>query len=251
MAVKRFLLMALVLSVMVTTGPVLADSDFYVIAGGGATVGTKISSVPFIINTPGFYFFSRNLDHSGTEVAILVNANNVTIDLMGFSLGHSGIGGLGQGIALSNCNNVEIRNGTIRGFYNGIFDPSTSGNNHRVINIAAINPGIGTSGYNILLAGTDHLVKNCTASNCGAGGILIGSGTITGCRASGNGTHGFIIELGPGNFIGNVARNNRGTGFRFYGSSKIMLDQNSASDNTPNYSVGDATNTAWGTNAGR
>jgi hypothetical protein len=109
--VKRFLLLALVFSVMVTTGPVLADSDFYVIAGGGATVGTKISSVPFIINTPGFYFFSRNLDHSGTEPAIFVNADNVTIDLMGFSLSHTGIGGLGMGIALGS-NNVEIRNGT-------------------------------------------------------------------------------------------------------------------------------------------
>jgi parallel beta-helix repeat protein len=250
MPVKRFLLLALVFSVMVTTGPVLADSDFYVIAGGGATVGTKISSVPFIINTPGFYFFSRNLDHSGTEPAIFVNADNVTIDLMGFSLSHTAISGLGMGIALGS-NNVEIRNGTIRGFYIGIFSASTSGYNHRVINIAALNPGVGTSGGNILLAGTDHLVKNCTAANCGASGIEIGSGTITGCRAFGNGAHGFIIEPGPGIFIGNMARNNRGTGFRFYSSSKIMLDQNSASDNTYNYSVGDATNTAWGTNAGR
>ena len=54
MAVKRFLLLALVFSVMVTTAPALADGDFYVVAVGGG-VGTKITSLPYPINSPGFY----------------------------------------------------------------------------------------------------------------------------------------------------------------------------------------------------
>jgi hypothetical protein len=39
---------------MVTTAPALADGDFYVVAVGGG-VGTKITSLPYPINSPGFY----------------------------------------------------------------------------------------------------------------------------------------------------------------------------------------------------
>jgi|WetSurMetagenome_2_1015567.scaffolds.fasta_scaffold327930_1 hypothetical protein len=248
---RKIWLLALVGAVLLSGNPLWADGEFYVIAGGGAAVGTKISSVPLTIGTSGFYFFTGNLSHSGSDPAITVSANNVTIDLMGFSLIHTGIDGLGPGIRMSGCNNVEIRNGTIRGFYYGIIDPSTSATNHRVSNIVALNPGVGTTGANILLNGTDHLVKSCTAANGGGGGIYIGSGTISGCRAYGHGAYGFRMELGPGNFIGNVARNNKGHGFEFLSSLKIMLDQNSSSDNNPNYSAGDVTNTAWGVNAGR
>jgi hypothetical protein len=43
-----------------SAAPVLADGDFYVIAGGGG-VGTKISSLPYTITKPGFYYLAGNV----------------------------------------------------------------------------------------------------------------------------------------------------------------------------------------------
>ena len=47
----------LVAAVLGLAQPVWAD-DFYVIAGGGG-VGTKITSLPYTITKPGFYYSER------------------------------------------------------------------------------------------------------------------------------------------------------------------------------------------------
>ena len=57
-----------------------------------------------------------NLTYSGSTNAITVSADDVTLDLMGFSLTNSGAKGSTYGINLSGRTNVEIRNGTVRGF---------------------------------------------------------------------------------------------------------------------------------------
>ena len=75
---KRFLLLALVVSVMVTTGPVLADGEFYVIAGGGG-VGTKITSLPYTISKSGFYYLAGDLTSASS--GITVDVDNVTIEI--------------------------------------------------------------------------------------------------------------------------------------------------------------------------
>lgn len=152
---RIFLLLALVYSVVVTTGPALAD--FYVIAGG--SVGTKINSVPYTISTPGFYYLDRNLTSTGN--GIIVSSSNVTIDLMGFTItGPSGGGNYGISTeGTQEINNVEIRNGTITKFLTGIY--STVSKNFRVINVRAI----GNFMYGINLGGLGHMVKGCTISD--------------------------------------------------------------------------------------
>jgi hypothetical protein len=110
---RKLWLLALVGVVLLSAAPVLADDGFYVIAGGGKA-GTQINSVPYTINSPGLYCLSGNLSYiSTTGNAITVNANDVTIDLMGFSLTGPGKGsGINYGIRInSGCTNVEIRNG--------------------------------------------------------------------------------------------------------------------------------------------
>ena len=83
-------LVALLAAVLLSGSAAWAQGDFYVIAGGGPPVGTKISSVPYTITQPGFYFLTGNLTYNGAGNAITVSANNVTLDLMGFSLSHTG-----------------------------------------------------------------------------------------------------------------------------------------------------------------
>jgi hypothetical protein len=238
---KRFGLLAMVL-VVVLSGTA-AWADFYVVAGGGPPVGTKITSVPYEIKNSGFYFLGGNLTSSGSGNAITVSADNVTLDLMGFSLSHPGPLVAGTGILMSGRYNVEIRNGTVRGFNVGILEDNLlTGAQHRVSNVRAI-----TNAYSIWLYGKNHLVNACSGSY-GTIGIYVTTGVITGSVACNNSECG--IELvGAGSLTGNIANNNGSTGFLF-GDTNILVDRNSASGNGTNYSAGGAS-TAWGVNAGK
>ena len=127
---RKLLLLAVVGAVLLSSAPLWADDGFYVVAVGGG-VGTKISSLPYTISTPGFYYLSKDLSTSGA--GITVNASHVTIDLMGFSL--VGTDKTNTGIYISGKTNVEVRNGTVRFFDKGIFEDSGNGANHRIINV--------------------------------------------------------------------------------------------------------------------
>jgi hypothetical protein len=158
---KKLLLWALILGATMAVGNVAwAQSDFYVIAAGPTAVGTKITSLPYTISNPGFYYLTGNLTTGNSNNGITVDADHVTIDLMGFSIAPS-VSTTWPGIMINNHSNVEVRNGTVRGFLTGVWQTAdtTAGNNTRVINIRALN-----NTYGIWLNGTDHLVKGCTAS---------------------------------------------------------------------------------------
>ena len=74
-----------------------------------------ISSVPYTIDTPGSYYLTGNLVADVNVNGITIDADSVTLDLMGFSL----IGpesASGYGIYINDRDNIEIRNGTIAGF---------------------------------------------------------------------------------------------------------------------------------------
>jgi hypothetical protein len=221
-----------------------AWADFYVIGSG---VGTKITSVPYTISTPGFYYLGGNLTYSGSTNAITVSADNVTLDLMGFSLTNSGALGSTYGINLTGRTNVEIRNGTVSGFNWGVYDGLVSTNGkHRAINVRAYGNSVG-----ITLAGINNLIKGCNASNNTNTGLMLGSGLITDCVASNN---AFGINVsGPGNVLGNVVFNNSVRSFALgHGvATAIMVDRNSAYGCNPNYYVfPPTTGVEWGINAG-
>ncbi|MHB8068816.1 MAG: right-handed parallel beta-helix repeat-containing protein [Desulfobaccales bacterium] len=238
---KRLGLLAMVLAVVLCG--TAAWADFYVVAGGGPPVGTKITSLPYEIKNSGFYYLGGNLTYSGSSNAITVSADNVTLDLMGFSLSHPGPFAAGNGILMEGRYNVEIRNGTVSGFNVGILETNfLTGAQHRVSNVRAIS-----NAYSIWLYGKNHLVNACNGSY-GSIGIYVTTGVITGSVASNNGDHGIEI-VGPGSIIGNIANDNGTTGFLF-GPGIIMVDRNSASGNGTNYSGGGAS-TAWGVNAGK
>jgi hypothetical protein len=257
---RKFWPLALVGAVLLSGTVAWADSDFYVIAAGPTAVGTKITTVPYTISNPGFYYLTGNLTYSGTPGnAITVNASHVTIDLMGFSLTNAG--DLNAfGIYMSGKTNVEVRNGTVRSFAMGIReDSNVNGGNHRVINVRAEANLSGIS-----LAGYGHIVKGCTAANNTYGievvggnisgnvlnnnkiGIALQQGTISGNTvlnaAAGSGTG--IGCAGTGSIIGNTVTCNTGqTGINAgLDGLPVLVDQNSVGGEGTHYERGSGTN---------
>jgi len=226
--------LAVVLAVFWGSNLARADSEFYVIAAGPTAVGTKITSVPYEIKNSGFYYLTGNLNYSGSGNAITVTANDVTLDLMGFSLTGTGAAET-AGIYSNGRSNVEIRNGTVRNFDAGVVGNNPingNGNKHRVINVRATNNG----GAGIYLAGKNHLIKNCSSSDNGAGLAIFGSGLITDSVANNNVTG--ISMTGPGSVLGNTACNNTGINFSLGNlvATSILVDRNSAFGLNTNYS---------------
>jgi len=258
---KPIALFATLLGIFIISDAAWAQ-DFYVIAGGRG-VGTKISSLPYTITTPGFYYLVSNLSYNGEGNAIIVNANGVTIDLMGYNIFSTGQGSYRYGIYMHGRANVEIRNGTISNFIVGIREDNASGLGHNVINIRAIENYVGIS-----LAGKSHKVIRCSALDNISDGIFVNEGIVSGCTTRGGGNRGIdmvngliencycvgnriCFQIYSGAVIGNVALDCTDYGF-LIGSSDLplLMDQNSASADYRNYDGGSAS-TVWGINAGR
>jgi hypothetical protein len=262
MAVKRFLLLALVFSVMATSAPALADGDFYIVAVGGG-VGVKITSLPKTITAPGFYYLGGNLTCSEGN-GITVSVSDVTIDLMGFRLsGNSSSDGISGTVK-----NVEVRNGTLSGWNHAI---NIDGLGNRMINVRARE-----NTYGIYLLGPGHLVKGCSAqdntntgisavgstisnnlvssSSSGAYGIA-GYGTISGNRVSGGFTDAIYCN-DSSNVIGNTVFG--GTTGITLSSAPSVVDQNTVFSAVTPYAGGSTftvwagknADNPWGNNAG-
>jgi hypothetical protein len=195
--------------VLISPAAALADGDIYV----GGPYGTKITSLPYTISAPGFYYLGGDLSYAGDSDGdgITINADNVTLDLMGFTLAYTGTGGINRGIYMNGRKNVEVRNGTLLGWDGGVYEAAWNVPvGHRIINIRAVD-------FNgaVILHGNGHLIQGCTASSSrpGASGfwINLGSGIISGCLVKNFAANGI---LGHANTIisGNVVIGNGASG---------------------------------------
>ena len=128
------------------------------------TVGcTPIPSLPAVITVPGVYCFTGDLitaQVSGN--AIEIQANQVIIDLNGHRLG-GGLAGLGTqatGIYASGRMNITIKNGTVRGFFYGIWlddvSPYTTSQGHVIEDIRADLNTV----YGIRISGNGNIIRN-------------------------------------------------------------------------------------------
>jgi hypothetical protein len=84
---------------------------------------TPITSLPYVINTQGIYCLKGHLSTSMTSGnAITINTNNVVLDLNGYKIGGQAAGAatVAYGIYAYQRQNITIRNGTVRGFLQGI-----------------------------------------------------------------------------------------------------------------------------------
>ncbi len=189
------------------------------------TTGTAISSVPYTISTSGSYYLTKELQTtSGSQNGITVNADNVTIDLMGFSLIGTGSGN-GCGIFMNGRKNVEIKNGTVRNFGGiGIMEAKyytaespTYGNGHRIIGVRIMS----NVGDGILLNGENHIVKDCTSISNTVSGIAVGTGcTLTNNISSDNGDYSLLV--GNGCLLYNNTCNNNYGGIYIVGNGNCI-----------------------------
>jgi len=229
---RKLWLLALVGAMLLSVSPVLADDGFYVIAGGGQAVGTKITSLPYTINNPGFYYLTGNLSTTGTGSAISINVGNVTLDLMGFCLtGPSKASGTGIAIQ-PGANGVEVRNGSLSNFLSGVFgdwaDPTAS---RRLANlrVSGCGTGIEERGDGSIITGCE-VTGNATGIVCNSWGGIIEKNT-----ASNNTNTGFNLEGFSGAVTNNAATGN-GTGFKLSNQTYTLVDRNASVTNNTNWS---------------
>ncbi len=194
---------------------------------------------PVTISLPGSYRLSGNLTvPDANTIAIQIAADNVTIDLNGFSIigpvvctfgpvpscGGDGVGS-GSGVVASVgdlYHNIKVANGTVRGMgYYGIF----LGNGGHVENIHAESNGYGgiVAGYNGITGG--GVIGNDASYN-GSFGILARSTVVSGNTAIGNGQDG--IEASDSTVSGNTALGNAGNGIT---ASRSTVSGNAANRN--------------------
>lgn len=195
--------------------------------------------VPLNIVEPGSYYLVSNLEYGDTSgAAITISVDDVTLDLMGFSLhGPGKLSGGGDGIRFDGRSNVEIRNGLVRDFGgSGIVSlpiEEIPGKAHRILNVRSIANG----GSGIYLEGSEALIRDCTASENGASGIGLSPGdgsVIAGNRIRGNGGYGIFAS---GSLIqNNVATNNWWSGI--YASSSCTVAWNTLAQNNSEGSTG-------------
>jgi hypothetical protein len=152
---------------------------------------TLISAVPYTISIPGTYVLANNFSYaSGTGAAITINSANVTLNFNGHFLASTAASPNNSGVTVNQVQNVTIENGTIDGFYYGIYFPSGSG--------SGVNSG--------------HIIENMRITHSYTGvylyygfGCLIQNNYFNGFNAISRGV--YIAEGGGNQLIRNRALN--------------------------------------------
>jgi hypothetical protein len=185
-----------------------------------------ISVLPTVITSSGSYYIVSNLVGSAGSDGITVAANNVTIDLRGFTLVGPASALAENGIDCGSRSNIFILHGTVSGWNgSGI---GGSARYCRVIDLTAADNG--RSG---IRTGDYSLVQHCIADRNGLNssgqiGIGIGSGAIVrDCVVSGHNGASSIGISGGGNCLVehcNISGNNSagGSGIDANGSSLVV-----------------------------
>ena len=146
-------------------------------------VATPITSLPWIISTPGNYYLPTDLTSAAVAGgAITITASQVILDLNGRTLKDSVKTNFAYGILVFNQVDVTIQNGDIDGFNIGVFlSPNSTDENAKntVDNVKFNGDAIGV----MSLSGQSNLVKNCIIDG-GDIGILFNQDS--GSRAQNN-----------------------------------------------------------------
>lgn len=158
---------------------------------------TAITNVPFTIQQSGSYYLTGNLTGISGQSGITISTDNVTLDLMGFSL--AGVPGSFRGItAIGPVRNLTIRNGLVAYWAQSGVDLNFSGD------------GVGA------------LVEHVHAFSNGLHGIRVpAKGVVRDCLATHNMSNG-IMAATYSRIENNYVAENRGLGIRVTSSGSTI-----------------------------
>ena len=141
---------------------------------------TLISSVPYAITNSGSYYLSQNLTATPGNSGITVNANDVAIDLNGFTLDGAGTGydGINQGAAY---HRLTIRNGKVNGW------SAKSRSGIRLLGGEAVLEDLQLSGNLTAVSSAGYAtLRRCEAVGNNSDGFNLNQGMVLDCRAADN-----------------------------------------------------------------
>lgn len=171
----------------------------------------------YIINQPGSYYFTTNICGVSGKAGIEILANNVVLDLNGFSL--LGTTNCKDGLLIFNTSqtNIIVRNGIISGWLNNYLGLESNGKDviFERLMVSGNTGGIQTKGGTI--------VRNClVCSNALFGISITESGcSVADCQLIGNNTlniGGNIASIMVQGFQHRIENNHiTGSGFSGYG----------------------------------
>jgi parallel beta-helix repeat protein len=154
---------------------------------------TRISSLPFTIDECGSYFLTGCLTGVSGFDGITIEADDVTLDLNGFTL--IGVPGSLSGVCVPNpVTDLLIKEGTIQGWpLRGIDAQNAQNSSYSDIKLLGNGSDVGNAAG--LLTGIGCTVTNCVARDNVGHGLIAGSGSVmTTCVGVDNRGHGMSVD---------------------------------------------------------
>ena len=192
---------------------------------------TPISTAPFTISAPGSYYVTTNLTAGVNQSGILVAADNVTIDLNGFTL-FGGGGTVGEGVSASGARaNIVVRNGTVRNWPGSGVNFYDSGASQTLVqNIQSIS-----NTFTGIAVKNGSRVFDCFTLGNGTRGVLVDNDCLVEhCKATGNASGG--VTAGSNCELKNNQSTGNGMGINLTGTGSIVAD-NMVKSNADNYNL--------------
>lgn len=203
-------------------------------------IDPDISAGPYIINSSGLYNLTGNIAVNGFT-AITINASNVTVDCLGFSITGNNTTAT-YGIYSTHFNST-IRNCIINNFSIGIYIKTASANYSTLVN-NTINQSYNTSCSGstgvcsaITISGASYAqMANNTETIHGDGdGVNINSGGFLNYVSNNtaiSGNRGVFIVSSSNNTITNSFASNQSTGIYIYSGSNNTLINDTSNDSS-------------------
>lgn len=179
---------------------------------------SPIHSLPFVITNSGKYVLVEDLTGTNGQDGISIQADNVTVDLNGFTL--TGVSGSLYGINIpAKQTSITIMNGVIRnwGLY-GVFASLVE--NSKYMGLTSISNGWGANCSGIYV-GKNSEVSDCISAGSKSIGISVqDSSVVRNCKVYGNGGRGIDAKNGS-TVIGCSSYGNSSDGIGAYHGSTI------------------------------
>ncbi|MFT6765185.1 MAG: hypothetical protein ACJAZS_000052 [Alteromonas naphthalenivorans] len=142
----------------------------YVSKSNFMTVGAQTLAKTFNITSPGIYVLTEDITSVSTTRTILINSNNVTVDLNGYTITGKTDSSMNGIEVAQDMNNIEIKNGTIYSVGKSGILVNQNVHNIKISNVECnscnINNVATTGGITLIGAVTPNEIAHCVIDNC-------------------------------------------------------------------------------------